>query len=142
MSEKKLVSFRLPESLILELKAKASEEGVSVTELVSRFSRQGLNLSMEDRLAALEQKLSVAEASNQSLDTAMSQVAMLPVQTDVKQSVDASEPMQTYPGPQEGQMQQRFEGLERRVREEVANLAGELAKLQTQLRLYGDMRAS
>jgi hypothetical protein len=40
--EKKLVSFRLPDDLMQGLKAKAETEGVSVTELVCRFSRQGL----------------------------------------------------------------------------------------------------
>lgn len=40
--EKRLVSFRLPERLLEELKLKAQADGVSVTELVCRFSQQGL----------------------------------------------------------------------------------------------------
>jgi hypothetical protein len=46
--EKKLVSFRLPENLLTELKAKAQAEGVSVTELICRFSQQGLNTSSSE----------------------------------------------------------------------------------------------
>jgi hypothetical protein len=40
--EKKLVSFRLPNDLMQDLKQRAEADGVSVTELVCRFSRQGL----------------------------------------------------------------------------------------------------
>jgi hypothetical protein len=41
-TQKKLVSFRLPVALIEALKSQASQEGVSMTELVSRFSIAGL----------------------------------------------------------------------------------------------------
>lgn len=44
------MSFRLPESLISELKAKAQTEGVSVTELICRFSQQGLHTSPGESL--------------------------------------------------------------------------------------------
>ncbi|MEL7355918.1 MAG: hypothetical protein AAFV85_26205 [Cyanobacteria bacterium J06634_6] len=42
-AEKKLVSFRLPGDLMNDLKHKAEEEGVSMTELVRRFSKEGLS---------------------------------------------------------------------------------------------------
>ncbi len=40
--ERKLVSFRLPGDLMQDLKEQAEADGVSVTELVCRYSRQGL----------------------------------------------------------------------------------------------------
>ncbi|NJL48255.1 MAG: hypothetical protein HC929_13195 [Leptolyngbyaceae cyanobacterium SM2_5_2] len=60
MAEKKPVSFRFPEPLITQLKARAEEEGVTVTELISRFSQQGLDGSVQERLAVLEQKVSTS----------------------------------------------------------------------------------
>jgi hypothetical protein len=48
--EKKLVSFRLPENLLAELKARAQAEGVSVTELICRFSQQGLHGSLQEAM--------------------------------------------------------------------------------------------
>jgi len=60
MAEKKPVSFRFPEPLITKLKARAEEEGVTVTELISRFSQQGLEGSVQERLAVLEQKVSTS----------------------------------------------------------------------------------
>jgi hypothetical protein len=40
--EKKLVSFRIPQDLVQELKDKAQAERVTVTDLICHFSRQGL----------------------------------------------------------------------------------------------------
>jgi hypothetical protein len=57
MSGKKLMSFRFPEPLADRLKEVASEEGVSITELVARYSRMGLNLASEDRFSSLETML-------------------------------------------------------------------------------------
>lgn len=48
------MSFRLPEPLADRLKEAAEDEGISMTELVARYSRMGLNLSGEDRMASLE----------------------------------------------------------------------------------------
>ncbi len=56
-SDRKLVSFRLPEDLMQELRVKADEENTSVTELVCRFLRQGLQTSVDDRIAALEAEI-------------------------------------------------------------------------------------
>lgn len=136
------MSFRLPESLILELKAKASEEGVSVTELVSRFSKQGLNLSMEDRLAALEQQLSVQDTSRQPSGMAVSQAAVLSTEAADEPLPNDSEAVQIGQHQRENQLQQRFERLERLFYSEFANFSGELAKVQAQLRMYSDTWAS
>ena len=51
MSVKKSISIRLPESLAEQLKTQASEEGVSVTEMINRFTRLGLRYTTEDRLS-------------------------------------------------------------------------------------------
>ncbi|MEO0497571.1 MAG: CopG family transcriptional regulator, partial [Pseudomonadota bacterium] len=51
MSVKKSMSIRLPESLADQLKHKASEEGVSVTEMINRFTRLGLRYTAEDRFS-------------------------------------------------------------------------------------------
>ena len=135
------MSFRLPESLILELKAKASEEGVSVTELVSRFSRQGLNLSMEDRLAALEQQLSAPHTVHQSSGAAMGQVAVLATEADGEQSSADAASGEGH-SQHESHLQQRFERLERKFYDEFVNFSGELAKVQAQLKMYRDRWAS
>lgn len=66
--EKRLVSFRLPENLITELKSKAEADDVSVTELICRYSQQGLqkssgescpptDIDLEIRLARLEERV-------------------------------------------------------------------------------------
>lgn len=51
------MSFRFPEPLADRLKEAADDEGISMTELVARYSRMGLNLSGEDRMASLEAML-------------------------------------------------------------------------------------
>lgn len=50
MTAKRSISIRLPESLADELKARADEEGVSLTEMLNRFARLGLRFAAEDRL--------------------------------------------------------------------------------------------
>jgi len=55
--EKKLVSFRLPEDLLDALRSRADEENTTVTELVCRLVRQGLQTSPDDRLSALEEEV-------------------------------------------------------------------------------------
>ncbi|MGI0488274.1 DUF6364 family protein [Pantanalinema rosaneae CENA516] len=55
--EKKLVSFRLPEDLIQQLKERADQENTSVTELVCRFLNQGLQTSTDDRITKLEAEI-------------------------------------------------------------------------------------
>ncbi|OLT61579.1 ribbon-helix-helix protein, CopG family [Moorena bouillonii] len=53
---RKLVSFRLSEDLAQALKDRAEEMGISVTELINRLLRQGLETddSVEDRLTVVE----------------------------------------------------------------------------------------
>ncbi|MBF2029970.1 MAG: hypothetical protein IGS48_24995 [Oscillatoriales cyanobacterium C42_A2020_001] len=55
--EKKLVSFRLPEDLLDALRSRADEENTTVTELLCRLVRQGLQTSPDDRLSALEEEV-------------------------------------------------------------------------------------
>lgn len=55
--DKKLVSFRLSEDLIHDLRERADRDGISVTELVQRLLRQGLQATMDDRIATLEAEI-------------------------------------------------------------------------------------
>lgn len=55
--DRKLVSFRLPEDLMQELRDRADVDGISVTELVCRLLRQGLQASTDDRMATLEAEI-------------------------------------------------------------------------------------
>ncbi len=54
---KKLVSFRLSEELLQALKDRADEDGVTVTELVTRLLKHGLQTSEDDRITALEAEI-------------------------------------------------------------------------------------
>lgn len=54
MSVKKLVSFRLPEELIAALRLRAKGDGISMTELVFRLLKQGLNQSGDAEAEPLE----------------------------------------------------------------------------------------
>jgi len=79
MSNKKLVSFRLPDDLMQDLRTQANHNGISVTELVSRLLRQGLyhreddkqneeeqvNALVDRRIASLEEKLQDLKMSKQ-----------------------------------------------------------------------------
>ncbi|UBF25514.1 hypothetical protein K9N68_28685 [Kovacikia minuta CCNUW1] len=53
-SDRKLVSFRLPENLMQDLRERAESDNISVTELVCRLLRQGLQTTVDDRIASLE----------------------------------------------------------------------------------------
>ncbi|MBM0743844.1 hypothetical protein JOY44_19845 [Phormidium sp. CLA17] len=55
--DRKLVSFRLPEDLMQDLRERAGVDGIAVTELVCRLLRQGLKTSTDDRVAALEDEI-------------------------------------------------------------------------------------
>lgn len=71
-TQKKLVSFRLPVALIEALKSQASQEGVSMTELVSRFSIAGLRgLLSEHPQNAIDEAEQESIAAN--LETLMAQ---------------------------------------------------------------------
>lgn len=66
------MSFRLPESLVQELKEAASEAGISVTELVARYSRAGLNHSteaVEERLLYLENMLEAVHTNGSAFES-------------------------------------------------------------------------
>jgi hypothetical protein len=55
--DRKLVSFRLPEDLMQNLRERAGVDGIAVTELVCRLLRQGLRTSTNDRVAVLEDEI-------------------------------------------------------------------------------------
>ncbi|EGJ30368.1 MULTISPECIES: ribbon-helix-helix protein, CopG family [Moorena] len=59
---RKLVSFRLSEDLAQALKERAEEKGISVTELINRLLRQGLETD-----DSVEERLTVVEASVENL---------------------------------------------------------------------------
>lgn len=79
MSNKKLVSFRLPDDLMHDLRIEADQEGISVTELVTRRLRQGsfsqevskqneeeqVNALVNKRIASLEEELQDLRSSKQ-----------------------------------------------------------------------------
>ncbi len=56
-ASKKLVSFRLSEELLQSLKDRADEDGITVTELVTRLLKHGLQTSGDDRITALEAEI-------------------------------------------------------------------------------------
>ncbi|MBD0304069.1 MAG: hypothetical protein ICV85_18460 [Tolypothrix sp. T3-bin4] len=55
--DRKMVSFRLPEDLLQELRDRADEDGIPLTELVCRFLKQGLQATTDDRIATLEAEI-------------------------------------------------------------------------------------
>ncbi|NEQ85916.1 MAG: hypothetical protein F6K26_39260 [Moorea sp. SIO2I5] len=59
---RKLVSFRLSEDLAQALKDRAEEKGISVTELINRLLRKGLETD-----DSVEERLTVVEASVENL---------------------------------------------------------------------------
>jgi len=79
MSNKKLVSFRLSDDLMQNLRTQADHDGISVTELVSRLLRQGLHSRengqyndearvsalVNQRIASLEEELQDLKLSKQ-----------------------------------------------------------------------------
>jgi hypothetical protein len=53
MVNRKLVSFRLPDDLMQELRERADSDSISVTELVCRLLRQGLESGGNEQLSTL-----------------------------------------------------------------------------------------
>jgi len=97
---KKLVSFRLPEELIQDLRDKADIDGISVTELVSRLLRQGLKEHTDnDRIANLEEEIRALRQSKQS-----GGIGMTPVYTLLSQGLVAHE--------KDAEMKERIDRLE------------------------------
>lgn len=69
--DRKPVSFRLPEELLQELRERADADAISVTELVYRFLKQGLQSNVDDRIAELETQIRDLKQSK-SVPTPMS----------------------------------------------------------------------
>jgi hypothetical protein len=127
MAEKKLVSFRLPEPLIAELKAKAAAQGISMTELVYEFSRQGLNLTTADRLGAIEEKLATLEAPKEVTAASLGRSDGLP--TTAAEGFSANSPEDW--GRQLTRLRHQFD----QVVKIIPELASEITRLEMQLRL-------
>jgi hypothetical protein len=84
MSNKKLVSFRLPDDLMNTLKEKADHDNTSVTELVCRFLWQGLK--EEASQPAADRRITSLEAEVQDLRQAKHPVTPPPLYALLTQS--------------------------------------------------------
>ncbi|NEQ48052.1 MAG: hypothetical protein F6K00_32780 [Leptolyngbya sp. SIOISBB] len=153
MSVKKSMSIRLPESLADQLKNKASEEGVSVTEMINRFTRLGLRYTAEDRFSPFV-GLSGSNGHSQSFDSASRHVQEsggdyhLSTQILMATETSDSEPdeqvallagFEKFIGTLESSMSYLTDD---RNRECVVDTIGELAKLKTRLKLDPCFRKS
>jgi hypothetical protein len=107
-SDRKLVSFRLPEDLMQELRARAESDNISVTELVYRLLKQGLHASVDDRIAALETEIRELRKLKQ---VNLSSISPAPVYTLL--------PHGGYPSEGDIEMKRRVAELETRM-EEIA----------------------
>jgi hypothetical protein len=89
-SDKKLVSFRLPEDLLEALRERADQDNTTVTELVCRLVRQGLQTSADDRISALEDEV---RELRQFKQVNFSNLSSMPLYAPiVPQNVVAAEP--------------------------------------------------
>lgn len=146
MSVKKSMSIRLPESLAEQLKTKASEEGVSVTEMINRFTRLGLRQTTEERVSSFV-GLSESNGHSQILSSAPRHVQEpggdyhLSTQILMAAESSVSEPdeqaillagFERFIGTLENSMSYLTDD---RNRECVVDTIGELAKLKTRLKL-------
>jgi len=77
MSNRKLVSFRLPDDLMQDLRERAEHEGISVTELVNRFLRQGLEGGVDKRVETLVDER-IAPLNEQIQELKNKQSAVMP----------------------------------------------------------------
>lgn len=124
-SDRKLVSFRLPEELMQELRERADQSGISVTELVYRFLRQGLQTTVDERIASLEAEVQELRKLKQ---VNLNPISSTPVYTLLPPSFATSNV--------DGETKQRIDRLEARVEEvltsfeRVSALPDYLAKLQ------------
>lgn len=130
MAEKKLVSFRLPEPLIAELKAKAAAQGVSMTELVYEFSRQGLNLTTADRLVAIEEKLATLEVSGDVDVASLRRSDGQPTRPPESPNAHSPHSLEEW-GHQLTRLKHRLD----QVVNLIPELASDITRLETQLRL-------
>jgi len=153
MSAKKPMSIRLPEALADELKAKASEEGVSVTEMINRFARLGLRFAAEDRLpfVGLPESNSNGHGYYSAARQVQEQSASYPLSTQVLLAAEGTDPEASAPkiadDDPEALLLAGFDEFtktlesamryltDERNRDRVIDTIGELAKLKTRLQL-------
>lgn len=62
MKTKKSICLRLPEVLINDLKIRASEEGITVTELVTRLIKKGLRENQDNSWDKNSKKINILES--------------------------------------------------------------------------------
>jgi hypothetical protein len=97
MSNRKLVSFRLPDDLMDALREQSDHDGISVTELVCRLLRQGLRHSQEADAAEsnlVDQRIAILEEELRELKTTkppMQSVTPTALHTLLAQSLMGSE---------------------------------------------------
>ncbi len=113
--DRKLVSFRLPEDLMQDLRERAGIDGIAVTELVCRLLRQGLRTSTDDRVAALEDEIRELRQLQQINFTNVASAA-------------PPAPVYLFPQPvpsreSDGEMKQRMADLEDLMKKVMASCA-------------------
>jgi hypothetical protein len=111
-ADKKLVSFRLSEDLLQALRERAHEDSVSVTELVSRLLKQGLQSTMDDRFAALEAEVKELRQFKQTHFGNLPPLTVYP--SLVPQGLISSQP--------DSETKQRIANLEVEMKEGMARL--------------------
>lgn len=145
-ARKKPMSIRVPEPLADELKEKAFAEGVSLTELINRFSRQGLRRSATENHLPF---INLPEVNGNGHGFALPHQPLGQTNGQVSaQMVLAAE--RPEPDGQSADKRDLWEGIDTFVevleasmayltneynREHVLNTIGDLAKLKTRLKL-------
>jgi hypothetical protein len=125
-SDRKLVSFRLPENLMQDLRERADSDSISVTELVCRLLRQGLQAQVDDRIETLETEIRELRKLKQ---VNLGGISPAPIYTMVPHSNFAPE--------SDTETKRRLADLEARMEEVLTNfkqigaLPSYLAKLET-----------
>jgi plasmid stability protein len=119
-SDRKLVSFRLPEDLLNDLRVRADEEETSVTDLVYRLLRQGMQSNADDRLAALEAE--TQELRKQLKQVNFNNLSSAPIYTPIFPQAVVSSPAM------ENATEQQIAQLSARMQEEIAKLEVKLEK--------------
>jgi translation initiation factor 2B subunit (eIF-2B alpha/beta/delta family) len=126
-SDRKLVSFRLPEDLMNDLRSRADEEESSVTDLVCRLLRQGMKSSPDDRISALEDEIQelrkqLKQANFSHLSSAQIYTPIFP-QPRLQSAEDENATKQ--------QIDQLSLQLSLQMQEEIAKLEAKLEKVLT-----------
>lgn len=137
-SDKKLVSFRLPEELLETLREVADRENTTVTELVCRLLRQGLRQlnqsgpQADDRIAALEAEI---RELRQLKQVNFSGISPMPVYTSlVPQNVVAAET--------DVETKQRIVRLEAQMQEGIAKIGEQMASIAKLESMLGEVLAA